>query len=126
MQQLKTELKDSDSALVQDALSDAEEHLRTAFDVALENIPNLSETEALPPIIEKYGTPSEIAAAYLEIESHLIPVFTPSKKSPTGSGLGRFFRVLADPRAWSAFFYMLFSILTGCIFVYGLFWEHLF
>jgi hypothetical protein len=40
--------------------------LMEAYD---ENVPASSEEEALPTLIEKYGTPSEIVAAYLIIES---------------------------------------------------------
>ena len=36
--ELKKELKGSDSALIQDALSDAEEYLRTALENALEDV----------------------------------------------------------------------------------------
>jgi len=118
LEQLKKELKGSDSALIQDALSDAEEHLRTALEKTFENTPGISEADALPPIFERYGTPSEIASAYREIESRISPVFIPSRRSDKQSFFARFFGVLADPRAWGAFLFMLFSVLTGSI--YGL------
>jgi hypothetical protein len=36
LERLKLEMKDCDSSLIQDALSDAEEHLRAALDSALQ------------------------------------------------------------------------------------------
>lgn len=116
--QLKKELKGSDAALIQDALSDAEEHLRTALESVLESTPGMSESDALPSLIAKYGTPSEIASAYRKIESRLSPVLALSRRVGARSSFARFFGVAAEVRVWGAFFYMLFSILTGCI--YGL------
>ena len=67
--QLKNELLGSDVALMQDALSDAEEYLRTALESARSENPKIVEDDALSSIIEKYGTPQEIATAYREVES---------------------------------------------------------
>ena len=44
---LKKELKGSDLALIQDALFDAEEHLRTALEKTFESTPGISEADAL-------------------------------------------------------------------------------
>ena len=77
LSKLKKELGGgADPALVQDALSDAETHLRTALEEELPNNPGISEKEILVPIVEKYGTPSEVAAAYLAIEPHISPALT--------------------------------------------------
>lgn len=113
---LKKELKGSDAALIQDALSDAEEHLRTALENILESKSGMSESDALSSLIEKYGTPSEIASAYKEIEFRLSPVLAPFRRTEAKSVVSRFYGVIAEPRAWGAFFYMLFSALTGSIF----------
>ena len=67
LDQLKKELTGSDPALIQDALSDAEEHFSTALGEALEKATDLSEIDILQAQIDKYGTPSEIASAYKEI-----------------------------------------------------------
>lgn len=115
---LKKELKGSDPALIQDALSDAEEHLRTALENSFETTPDISEADALQPIVEKYGPPSEIASAYREIESRISPALAPSRQQKQKSVIARYFSVMADPRAWGAFFYMLLSFITGTI--YGL------
>ncbi|MCK4785045.1 MAG: hypothetical protein KAV87_14940, partial [Desulfobacteraceae bacterium] len=76
LSQLKKELSGSDRAIMQDALSDTEEHLRTALSTAIQATPDISEAEALESIIEKYGIPEEVATAYKEIESLTPPAFT--------------------------------------------------
>jgi hypothetical protein len=116
LNRLKKELKGSDSALIQDALSDAEEHLRLALNTARTESPNINEDEALFPIIEKYGSPSEVAAAYKKIEIHLQPVFAPISQPDTRPFILRFFNIIADSRAWGAFLYMIFAVLTGSLF----------
>jgi len=114
---LKEELGEgADPALIQDALSDAEGHLRIALDEAITKNPDLSETEALEPIIEKYGAPSEIAYAYRSIEAHISPALDVSTRKDRRSFLGKFFGVLAESRAWGAFFYMLIAFVPGIIF----------
>jgi uncharacterized membrane protein len=68
LQLLEKELAGSDPATIQEALSDSEEYLRMALDGAMDADPNLPETEALASIIEKYGSPGEVASAYREGE----------------------------------------------------------
>jgi uncharacterized membrane protein len=113
---LKKEIEGCDSALIQDALSDAEGHLRMALEEALSDKPSLSETEAIASIIEKYGSPKEIASAYRAIESRTSPTLAVSRTKETRSSWARFFGVLAEPKAWGAFFYMLLSFITGLVF----------
>jgi len=118
---LKKNLAGCDRATIQDALSDAEEHLRTALNSATADL-SISEADALPQIIEKYGTPEEISAAYREIEHQITPALSrvsyseePKKQDVKDERhfLNRFFGVFADPRAWGAFLYLMFSLLTG-------------
>ncbi|MHB8104008.1 MAG: sensor domain-containing protein [Dehalococcoidales bacterium] len=130
--ELKKELAGSDRATVQDALADAEEYLRTAMSNAKEGDASMSEAEAMAQIIEKYGLPKEIAAAYKDIESRTPPAFTrrkpetkktavvpelPAAPAPapvdTRPFLARFFGVFGEPRAWGALFYLIFSLGTG-------------
>lgn len=113
LDKLRQELKGCDRALVQDALSDAEEHLRTALESHSRAKTCLSEAEALLPIIEKYGIPEETAAAYREIEARFVPTLASPRQQDPRSFLGWFFGVAADPRAWGAFIYMLLGLLTG-------------
>lgn len=116
LEALKKELEDADPALIQDALSDAEGHLRTGLEEEITQSPGLSESEALRPIIEKYGTPSEIASAYRAIESHIAPSYADARLQDSGSYFARFFGVLAEARAWGAFSYMFLTVFTGIIF----------
>ncbi|MFA5308182.1 MAG: sensor domain-containing protein [Dehalococcoidales bacterium] len=132
--ELKQELAGSDRATMQDALSDAEEYLRTALAAAAQGKLHLSESEALAPIIERYGQPREVAAAYKEIESRTPPAFgraavkavapvaapVPVAAAPrapdTRNFFAKFFGVFAEPRAWGALFYLIFSLVTGIVY----------
>ncbi|MBN1693535.1 MAG: sensor domain-containing protein [Dehalococcoidales bacterium] len=126
--ELKRELAGSDRATVQDALADAEEYLRTALDNTMKDSP-VPEAEALAAIIEKYGQPREIASAYKDIESSTplafarpacdkakVPAIAPVAAPPvpdTRPFYARFFGVFAEPRAWGALIYLLFTLGTG-------------
>ena len=112
LDQLKAELKDSDAATVQDALSDAEEHLRAALAGSKEKQPELPDEAALSQIIEQYGSPSETASAYAEVERRTIPQLA-RESQETESALVRFFGVYMDARAWGAVLYMLIAFVTG-------------
>jgi hypothetical protein len=112
LKQLKIELKGCDPALVQDALADAEEHLRNSLENELLHNSGASKTEALQAIVEKYGSPEEVASAYREMESRFGPSIVPPRHRPRSSG-GRFFAILADARAWGSFLYLLLGLLTG-------------
>jgi len=116
LDKLKKELKGSDPALIQDALSDAEEHLRTALEESVDNTPGISEEEALQPLVERYGAPSEVASAYKEIESLVRPAFAVSEIQVPRTRRPKFFSIVADAGAWGAFLYFLLAGLTGCIF----------
>jgi hypothetical protein len=111
LEALKTEMQGSDSALLQDALADAREHLSTALAVAREKSPDLNEIDALKAIIEEYGAPEETASAYREVERRTSPILKQPEKSQ--SWIVRFFGVYADPRAWGALLYMLIAFVTG-------------
>ena len=124
--QLKKELSGCDRATIQDALSDAEEYLRAALNSVISNDANISEVDALSQIIEKYGMPEEVAAAYREIEHHITPTLAQSsypeepeevkKEKDERPLLSRFFGIFADFRAWGAFLYLLFSLATGILY----------
>ncbi len=130
--ELRKELAGSDRATIQDALSDAEEYLRTALNSARDAESGLSESEAMAAIIDKYGAPGEIAAAYKEIESRTPPAFTravpehtespaiPAPAEPvtvdTRPLYARFFGIYAEPRMWGSLLYLLFAMGTGIIY----------
>src|SRR5689334_23359831 len=111
LEALKTEMKDADPALVQDALADAREHLSTALAEIREASPKKKEADALKKVIEEYGTPEETASAYSEVERRTSPALKQTIKPR--SALGRFFGVYADPYAWGALLYMLIAFVTG-------------
>ena len=114
--QLRAALADSDKAIVQDALSDAEEHLNGALENAQTDQSKVSKSEALRVIINEYGTPEEIAEAYREVEIYTRPVLTPAKPSKSGNIFTRFFGVFIDPGAWGALVYLLISLITGLLY----------
>jgi hypothetical protein len=126
LSQLKKELSGCDRATIQDALSDAEEYLRTALNSVTSNDATISEADALSQIIERYGMPEEVATAYREIEHRITPALAqPSypdepeeakKEKDERPLLSRFFGVFADFRAWGAFLYLLFSLATGILY----------
>jgi uncharacterized membrane protein len=108
---LREELAGEDSALVQDALYDAEEYLRA--EVAAH--PDKSEADVLELIASTYGAPDEVAGAYRDTEAKVKAAMTPPRKIPK-SGAGAFFGVFLDPRAYTSLFFMLLSLATGVIY----------
>jgi len=135
--ELKKALNKSDRATIQDALSDAEEYLRTALNSAREKDPAVPEAEALAAIIARYGAPAEVAAAYKEIESRTPSAFngvspkaavSPAMPAPAAAApiaavaavsrpfYTRFFGVFGDARAWGGLLYLIFALGTGIIF----------
>lgn len=116
LDQLKVELKDSDAATVQDALADAEEHLRMALAALKDEHPEASEEEALGQVIEQYGSPDEIASAYKDVERLTSPVLARETPVQQGSAIKRFLSIYDDPKAWGSLLYMLISLLTGIVY----------
>jgi hypothetical protein len=113
---LREELAGSDLATLQDALADAEEHLRTALENEIAGSSEVSESEALQPIIEKYGSPQEVAEAYLQMERFTRPALAQRRTAGETSFLQRWFSVITDVRAWGALLYLLFSLITGIVY----------
>jgi len=139
--ELRKEMSGSDRATVQDALSDAEEYLRTALDAVMSDKAPVAESEALAPIIERYGQPAEVAAAYKEVERRTPPVFSrqrvteikpapapflpPATAVPTAPPsaapavpdnrniAAKFFGVFTEGRTWGAFFYLMLAMFLG-------------
>jgi uncharacterized membrane protein len=108
---LREELAGQDAALIQDALYDAEEYLRA--EVAAH--PDKSESDVLELIASTYGAPDEVAGAYRDTEAKVKAAMAPPRKIPT-SGVGAFFGVFLDPRAYTSVFFMLLSLATGVIY----------
>src|ERR1700733_3731048 len=111
LRQLREELAGADAALIQDALYDSEEYLRA--EVAAH--PEKSESDVLELIASTYGAPDEVASAYRDTEAKVKAAMTTPRKMPTG-GIGAFFGVFLDPRAYTSLFFMLLSLATGIIY----------
>jgi uncharacterized membrane protein len=116
LDQLKAELKDSDIATIQDALADAEEHLRMALTNLKQQQPEMSEEGALDQVIEQYGLPDEVASAYKEVERLTAPALAKKTSAQQSSVFRQFFGVYDDPKAWGALLYMLISLVTGIVY----------
>ncbi|NLB57227.1 MAG: hypothetical protein GX805_01945 [Gammaproteobacteria bacterium] len=106
---LRRELAGADPALVQDALYDAEEYLRSEL---VEN-PGRSEAEVIAAVASSYGAPEEVADIYRDTEVKVQTALRPPPRVERKSALGRFFGVAADPRAYTALFYMVLALATG-------------
>jgi uncharacterized membrane protein len=111
LRQLRESLSGADSALIQDALYDAEEYLRA--EVAAH--PDKSESDVLELIASTYGAPDEVASAYRDIEVKVkAAMATPRKEAH--SALGKFFGVFLDSRAYTSLFVMLLGLPRGIIY----------
>lgn len=107
--QLRAALAGADPAMIQDALYDAEEHLRSEL---AEN-PGISEAELLAKIATSYGAPDEVAEIYRTTEQTVTRALRTPRPAPRRSAVGRFFGVIGDPHTYGAMFYMLLAIATG-------------
>jgi putative sensor protein/HAAS domain-containing protein len=113
---LRNRLAGSDPATIQDALADAEDHLQSALEQARREHPDMSDTTLLPPLIETFGMPEEVARAYRDIEVRLTPPFAPREVRDTRPFPKRFIGVLGEPRAYAALLYLLTSLVTGILY----------
>ena len=109
LKQLRAELSDSDPALAQDALYDAEEYLRA--EIAAH--PGKSEADVLELSASTYGSPEEVAAAYRETEVKVAAALSSPKPQAGKGALRRFFAVYSDPRAYASLFYMFLALALG-------------
>lgn len=112
LEALRRELQGADPALLQDALYDAEEYLRSA----LAEQPDRDEAEVLAEIAGSYGAPAEVAEIYRTTEAQVSRALRPPPPSSSPSLAGRFFGVAIDPHTWGALFYMLLSLATGIVY----------
>ena len=109
LDQLRDALIGADPALIQDALYDAEEHLRSEL---AENR-GVSEADLLARMATTYGVPEEVAEIYRDKEIQITRALRTPPRKPAQSMLGSFFGVVADPRAYASLFYMVLSLATG-------------
>lgn len=109
LEQLRAALKGADPAMVQDALYDAEEYLRSELAAQ----PDRSEAEVIASVAGSYGAPEEVADIYRDTEVKVTRALRPPPPPPRTSALGKFFGVAADARTYGALFYMLLALATG-------------
>ncbi|MBK7044174.1 MAG: sensor domain-containing protein [Rhodanobacteraceae bacterium] len=109
---LRASLSGADPALVQDALYDAEEFLRSE----LAEQSGQSEAQVIAKVASSYGAPDEVASIYRDTEYKVRRAIEPPKATPRRSLSGRFFGVATDPRTYGAIFYLLLSMATGIIY----------
>ena len=112
LEQLRRSLAGADPALVQDALYDAEEYLRSEL---TEN-PGKSEAEVIAAVASSYGALDEVADIYRDTEMKVQSALrTPTTRPAVAdrSWFSRFFGVIAEPRTYAALFYMLLALATG-------------
>ncbi len=112
LDQLREALRGADPALIQDALYDAEEYLRSA----LAEQSDRDEAEVLAEIAGSYGAPAEVADIYRETETQVAQALRTPAAPARSSALGQFFAVAIDPRTYGALFYMLLSLATGILY----------
>jgi uncharacterized membrane protein len=106
---LRAALKGADPALVQDALYDAEEHLRAELAAHADD----AEGDVLARIVESYGAPDEVADAYRTNEATIQKALRTPAPRPRTTALGRFFGIYADPRAYLSLLYLMLALVTG-------------
>jgi uncharacterized membrane protein len=114
LKQLRAALEGEDSALIQDALYDAEEYLRA--EVAAH--PEKSEADVLELIASTYGAPDEVATAYRDTEVKVKAAMRNPRprRTENQSGARKFFGIYSDPRAYTSLFYMLLTLATGIMY----------
>lgn len=106
---LRAALKGADPALVQDALYDAEEHLRAELAARAGD----AEGDVLARIVQSYGAPDEVADAYRTNEATIQKALRTPVPRPRTTTLGRFFGIYADARAYLSLLYLLLALVTG-------------
>lgn len=112
LEHLRRSLAGADPALIQDALYDAEEYLRSEM---AEN-PGRSEAEVIAQVASSYGAPDEVADIYRDTEVKVQTALRAPPPKPQRTIFGKFFGVIADPRAYTSLFYMFLAFVTGIVY----------
>ena len=112
LEQLRVSLRGADPAMIQDALYDAEEYLRSE----LAEHSGKSEAEVIASVAGSYGAPDEVAEIYRDTEVTVNRALRAPTTPKRTSLPGRFFGVIVDPRTYGALFYMLLSLATGVVY----------
>jgi hypothetical protein len=116
LDRLKEELAGSDRALIQDALYDAEEYLRSETAAQAGAATGAAGPEALRRAIQRFGTPREVAEAYRETDARVAVALAQPASRPPVSPAQRLFGIFLDPRAYGSLLYMFLSLVTGILY----------
>jgi hypothetical protein len=119
LQELKSALRGSDPAVVMDAVNDATEYLESEVQAIWVVSPEKSREEALRIAVEKFGSPQEVASAFLKSEDQVKRAFDRIPIRHELSIWDRIFGITTDSRVYSALLYLMMSMVTGIL--YG-FW----
>lgn len=106
---LHAALRGADPAVIQDALYDAEEYLRSE----MAEHPELDEATIIAQVAGSYGAPEEVADIYRDTEVQVAQALRPPPPPARRTTLGRFFGIGADPRAYASLLFMLLALPTG-------------
>jgi uncharacterized membrane protein len=109
LDRLRTALAGADPALVQDALYDAEDYLRSEMTAN----PGRSEAEVIADVAGSYGAPDEVADIYRDTEVRVQKALQAPKPKKPRTTFAQFFGVALEARTYAALFYMLLSLATG-------------
>ena len=112
LEQLRAALRGADPAMIQDAVYDAEEYLRSE----LAEQSGKSEAEVIASVAGSYGAPEDVAEIYRDTEITVNRALRAPAQPKRKSALGQFFGVVVDPRTYGALFYMLLSMATGIVY----------
>jgi Putative sensor len=117
LERLKEELAGSDPALVQDALYDAEEYLRSETAAGGGAGADAAHAEeALRQAIQRFGTPREVAEAYHETDARVSVALAQPAAPPPQSPAQRLLGIFLDPRAYGSLLFMFLSLVTGILY----------
>jgi uncharacterized membrane protein len=109
LEQLRQALTGADPALLQDALYDAEDYVRSEW----AEHPEMSESALIASIAGSYGAPAEVADIYRSNEVTVAQALRAPPPPPRSSLLGKVFGIFTDGRAYGSLLYMLLSMVTG-------------
>lgn len=109
LDQLRQALEGAPKGLIQDALADAEEHLRNE----MAQNPGKSEAEILVQVLTTYGSPRDVAAEYRKLDANGNGHSAPAAARAPRSLMGRIFGPVFEGRTYASILYMLLALPLG-------------
>lgn len=109
LDQLRVALEGAPKGLIQDALADAEEHLRNE----MAQNPGKSEAEVLVGVLSTYGSPRDVAAEYRKLDANGNGHAATAAPRQPRSLMGRIFGPMFEGRTYASILYMLLALPLG-------------